>query len=224
MISWLKGQIIQSWQLSSKKGVVLNVGGVGYEIQLLSKQIDIIDNAKSFEFWIHQINREDCINLYGFSAINQRDLFRKIISVNGIGAQIGMSLLEDFEVNQLVDAIEENDVNLLIKSQGIGKRIAERLVVELKNKLQQFKDNKQSTINNKNTNESNPFAKYLEEIKSILNSLGYMDNEIKDAIQLIRNNEKENTLLINSLSAEEKTELMDKHLKKILIILSQKST
>ena len=224
MISWLKGQIIQNWQLSSKKGVVLNVGGVGYEIQLLSKQIDIIDNSKSFEFWIHQIIREDCINLYGFSAINQRDLFRKIISVNGIGPQIGMSLLEDFEVNQLVDAIEENDVNLLIKSQGIGKRIAERLVVELKNKLQQFKDNKQSTINNKNTNESNPFAKYLEEIKSILNSLGYLDNEIKDAIQLIKNNEKENTLLINSLSAEGKTELMDKHLKKILIRLSQKST
>ena len=116
MISWLKGQIIQNWELSSKKGIVLNVGGVGYEIQLLSKQIDIIDNSKLFEFWIHQINREDSINLYGFSAINQRDLFRKIITVNGIGAQIGMSLLEDFEVNQLVDAIEENDVNLLIKS------------------------------------------------------------------------------------------------------------
>ena len=224
MISWLKGQIIQSWQLSSKKGVVLNVGGVGYEIQLLSKQIDIIDNSKLFEFWIHQINREDCINLYGFSSIDQRDLFRKIISVNGIGAQIGMSLLEDIEVNQLVDAIEENDINLLMKSQGIGKRIAERLVVELKNKLQQFKDKKQSTIDNKKNNESNHFPKYLEEIKSILNSLGYLDNEIKDAIQLIRNNEKENTLLINSLSAEEKTELMDKHLKKILIRLSQKST
>ena len=224
MISWLKGQIIQNWHLSSKKGVVLNVGGIGYEVQLLSKQIDLIDNSKLFELWIHQINREDCINLYGFSAINQRDLFRKIITVNGIGAQIGMSLLEDFEVNELIDAIESNDVNSLTKSQGIGKRIAERLVVELKNKLQQFKDNKQSTIYNKNTNESNPFAKYLEEIKSILNSLGYMDNEIKDAIQLIRNNEKENTLLVNSLSAEEKTELMDKHLKKILIRLSEKST
>ena len=224
MISWLKGQIIQNWQLSSKKGVVLKVGDVGYEIQLLSKQINLIDNEKSFEFWIHQIIREDCINLYGFSTIRQRDLFRKIISVNGIGAQIGMSLLEDLEVNQLVDAIDENDVNLLTKSQGIGKRIAERLVVELKNKLQQFKDNKQSTINNKNTKNSNTFSKYLEEIKSILNSLGYMDNEIKDSIQLITNNEKENTLLINSLSAEEKTELMDKHLKKILIRLSQKST
>ena len=224
MISWLKGQIIQNCQLSSKKGVVLNVGGVGYEIQLLSKQIDLIDTSKLFELWIHQVNREDCINLYGFTTINQRDLFRKIISVNGIGAQIGMSLLEDFEVNHLVDAIEQNDVNLLTKSKGIGKRIAERLVVELKNKLLQFKDNKETTINNKKTNNSNPFSKYIEEIKSILNSLGYMDNEIKDSIQLITKNETENTLLINSLSAEEKAELMDNHLKKILISLSQKST
>ena len=224
MISWLKGQIIQNWQLSSKKGVILNVGGVGYEVQLLSKQIKLIDDSKLLEYWIHQINREDSTNLYGFSSLIQRDIFRRIISVNGIGPQIGMSLLEDFEVNQLVDAIENNDINLLTKSQGIGKRIAERLVVELKNKLKEFTDNKEISIDKQKTNESIHFDKYLEEIKSILNSLGYMDNEIKDSIKLITTNEKENTLLINSLSAEGKSELMDKHLKKILIRLSQKST
>tara|TARA_Y100001968_G_scaffold5886_1_gene5125 strand:- start:698 stop:1372 length:675 start_codon:yes stop_codon:yes gene_type:complete len=224
MISWLKGKIIQNWQLSSKKGVILNVGGVGYEVQLLSKQIDTLDNSKLLELWIHQINREDSTNLYGFSELNQRDLFRIIISVSGIGPQAGMSLLEEFEVNQLVNAIEENEVKLLTKSQGIGKRIAERLVVELKNKLQQFKGNNESRIKNQEVNRSNHFAKYLEEIKSILNSLGYTDNEIKDSIELIKTDEKENTLLIDSLSAEAKKELMDKHLKKILIRLSQKST
>ena len=224
MISWLKGQIIQDWHLSSKKGVVLNVGGIGYEVQLLSKQISNIDKTNIKEFWIHQINREDSTNLYGFNEINQRDLFRKIISVNGIGPQIGMSLLDDLEVGQLVDAIEENDLNLLTKSQGIGKRIAERLVVDLKNKLYQFKGNKETTVNHQNSNRSNHFVKYLEEIKSILISLGYMDNEIKNSIKFITTKEKENTLLINSLSAEEKKELMDEHLKKILISLSQNGT
>mgnify|MGYP001266599807 CR=1 FL=1 len=223
MISWLKGKIIQNWQLSSKKGVILNVGGVGYEVQLLSKQIDTLDNSKLLELWIHQINREDSTNLYGFSELNQRDIFRRIISVNGIGPQIGMSLLEDLEVNQLVDAIEDNDVNLLTKSQGIGKRIAERLVVELKDKLEQFKDNKKTTIDIQNTNSSIHYDRYLEEIKSILNSLGYMDNEIKDSIKIITTNKKENSVLINSLTEEGKTELMDKHLKKILRKLSQKS-
>lgn len=224
MICWLKGKLIQNWHISSRKGVVINVGGIGYEVQLLSKQIVIVDKTIEKEFWIHQITREDCTNLYGFNEINERDLFRKIISVNGIGPQIGMALLNDLEVNQLVNAIESNDVNLLTKSQGIGKRIAERLIVELKNKLQQFIDNKETYINNNKSNTSFYFEQYLDEIKSILNSLGYMESEIIDSIELITTNKKENTLLINSLSAEEKTELMDKHLKKILLKLSQKTT
>jgi len=222
MISWLEGQVIKNWEISSKKGIILNVGGVGYEVQLLPKQIDLINNSKKVELWIHQINREDSTNLYGFNEVNQRDLFRKIISVNGIGPQIGMSLIEDFDVYKLVEAIEENDLSLLTKSQGIGKRIAERLVVELKNKLQEFKSDKAIGIDNQN--KANPITNYLEEIKSILNSLGYMDNEIKDSIELITAKEQEDPLLINSLSAEAKTALMDKHLKKILIRLSQKST
>ena len=224
MICWLKGKLIQNWHISSRKGVVINVGGIGYEVQLLSKQIVIVDKTIEKEFWIHQITREDCTNLYGFNEINERDLFRKIISVNGIGPQIGMALLNDLEVNQLVNAIESNDVNLLTKSQGIGKRIAERLIVELKNKLQQFIDNKDTYINDNKSNTSFYFEQYLDEIKSILNSLGYMESEIIDSIELITTKKKENTLLINSLSAEEKTELMDKHLKKILLKLSQKTT
>ena len=224
MISWLKGKIIQRWNQASKKGVVLNVSGVGYEIQLLSKNLVKIDTSTSQQFWIHQIIREDSTNLYGFIEVNQRDLFRKIISINGIGPQIGMALLEDLEVNQLVDAIDENDLILLTKSQGIGKRIAERLVVELKNKLNNFKDNETTTIRYKNENTDNHFSNYLDEIKSILNSLGYMDNEIRDSLELITTKENENTLNLNSLSTEERSELMDQHLKKILIRLSQKST
>ena len=224
MISWLKGKIIQRWNQASKKGVVLNVSGVGYEIQLLSKNLLKIDTSTSQQFWIHQIIREDCTNLYGFIEVNQRDLFRKIISINGIGPQIGMALLEDLEVNQLVDAIDENDLILLTKSQGIGKRIAERLVVELKNKLNNFKDNETTTIRYQKENTSNHFSNYLHEIKSILNSLGYMDNEIRDSLELITTKENENTLNLNSFSTEERSELMDQHLKKILIRLSQKST
>ncbi len=224
MISWLKGKVIQNWHISSKKGVVLDVQGIGYEVQLLSRQLELIDKTIENEYWIHQINREDYTSLYGFDEISQRDLFRKIISVNGIGPQIGMSLLEEFDVNQLVEAIQENDVKLITKSQGIGKRIAERLVVELKNKLEQFKGNTEIINNNQTTNISTHFAEYLAEIKSILNSLGYIDDEIKNSIELITTNEKENTSLFNSLSAEEKAELMDKHLKEILIRLSQKST
>ena len=224
MISWLKGEKVHTWKISSRKGVVLNVGGVGYEIQLLPKQIDKAEVLNEFELWIHQIDREDGTSLYGFIEVNQRDLFREIISVNGIGAQIGMAMLEEFEVPQLVNAIENKESNLLTKTQGIGKRIAERLIVELRNKLQRFTDNDKIIHENKNDIEANQFSKYIDEIYLILNSLGYVDNEIKESIKIITINEKENSLLLNSSSAEEKAELMDKHLKEILMKLSEKST
>ena len=224
MISWLKGEKVHTWKISSRKGVVLNVGGVGYEIQLLPKQIDKAEVLNEFELWIHQIDREDGTSLYGFIEVNQRDLFREIISVNGIGPQIGMAMLEEFEVPQLVNAIENKESNLLTKTQGIGKRIAERLIVELRNKLQRFTDNNKTIDSNKNDIEANQFSKYIDEIYLILNSLGYVDNEIKESIKIITINEKENSLLLNSSSAEEKAELMDKHLKEILMKLSEKST
>ena len=224
MISWLKGEKVHTWKISSRKGVVLNVGGVGYEIQLLPKQIDKAQVLNEFELWIHQIDREDGTSLYGFIEVNQRDLFREIISVNGIGPQIGMAMLEEFEVPQLVNAIENKESNLLTKTQGIGKRIAERLIVELRNKLQRFTDNDKTIHENKNDIKANQFSKYIDEIYLILNSLGYVDNEIKESIKIITINEKENSLLLNSSSAEEKAELMDKHLKEILMKLSEKST
>ncbi len=224
MISWLKGEIIHIWKISTKKGVVLNVGGIGYEIQLLPNQIHKSEGSNEIELWIHQVARDDGTSLYGFIDVNQRDLFREIISINGIGPQIGMSLLEDFDVNQLVYAIANKDSNLLTKTQGIGKRIADRLILELRNKLQRFIDNDETSHYDKRDIEPNQFSKYIDEIYLILNSLGYVDYEIKDSIKIITSNEKENSLLLNTLSAEEKAELMDKHLKEILMKLSEKST
>ena len=224
MISWLKGEIVHKWKTSTKKGLVLNVGGIGYEIQVLPKHLEDVEVFNEIELWIHQIDREDGTSLYGFIEVNQRDLFREIISVNGIGPQIGIAILDDFEVAQLVNAIENKESNLLTKTQGIGKRIAERLIVELRNKLHRFIDSNEKNHNNKKDKEPNQFSKYIDEIYLILNSLGYVDNEIKDSIKIITINEKENSLLLNSLSAEEKAKLMDKHLKEILMKLSEKST
>ena len=224
MISWLKGEIVHKWKTSTKKGLVLNVGGIGYEIQVLPKHLEDVEVFNEIELWIHQIDREDGTSLYGFIEVNQRDLFREIISVNGIGPQIGIAMLDDFEVAQLVNAIENKESNLLTKTQGIGKRIAERLIVELRNKLHRFIDSNEKNHNNKKDKEPNQFSKYIDEIYLILNSLGYVDNEIKNSIKIITTNEKENSLLLNSLSSEEKAKLMDKHLKEILMKLSEKST
>ncbi len=224
MISWLKGEIINTWKISSKRGVVLNVGGVGYEIQLLPRQLAKAEVYKKIELWIHQIAREDATTLYGFIEVNQRDLFREIINISGIGPQIAIGLLDKFEVSQLVSAIENKESKLLTNTQGIGKRIADRLIVELENKLQRFIIDKEFQLDDIKEIKSNKFSEYIDEIYLILNTLGYMDNEIKDSIKIITSKEKENSLLLNSLSKEQKAELMDKHLKEILMKLSEKST
>ena len=91
-------------------------------------------------------------------------------------------------------------------------------------KLQRFIDSDVTHLYDKKNIEPNQFSKYIDEIYSILNSLGYVDNEIKESIKIITTNEKENSLLLNSLTAEEKAEQMDKHLKEILMKLSEKST
>ena len=101
-----------------------------------------------------------------------------------------MALLEDFEVSQLVNSIENKETHLLTKTQGIGKRIAERLIVELRNKLQRFTDNDKTIHENKNNIEANQFSKYIDEIYLILNSLGYVDNEIKKSIKIIQPTKK----------------------------------
>ena len=217
MICWIKGQVIQKWSIASKAGVVINCSGVGYEVQLLNKQLEALDQSSIQELWIHQITREDSSNLYGFKEIIQRDLFRKLISVSGIGAQIGMALLEDLEAMEIVIAIQEYNIKLLTKSQGVGKRIAERLVVDLKNKLNEFNSNKVENNNEHIQDQSDNFKKYLKEIKSILNSLGYLDEEINDSLEQLKTKERISISNIDPDKPEEKNQLMEKHIKEILI-------
>ena len=219
MISWLKGQIIHKWNYSSKKGIVIACAGVGYEVQLLSGHISSINNSIDQEIWIHQIEREDCTNLYGFQEIKQRDLFRKLISVNGIGAQIGMALLDDFDVIDLVLAIESENIKVLTQSQGVGKRIAERLTMELRNKLNEFKSSEQNNLR-KLENNNYSFSDSIGEITSILNSLGYADEEISRTLESMEIEEKDLCSLDNQ-SSQTKSDLFDKQLTEILKRVSQ---
>ena len=222
MISWLKGRIINNWNNSSKKGVVIACAGVGYEVQLLAGHISAIDNSNDQEIWIHQIEREDCTNLYGFQEIKQRDLFRKLISVNGIGAQIGMALLDDFSVMDLVLAIETENIKVLTQSQGVGKRIAQRLTMELRNKLNDFENIEESNLKTKKKgNQNDSPSDSTEEIKSILNSLGYVDEEITRAFESMESEGKYLFSLDNQPSSQRKSDLFDKQLEEILKRVSQ---
>jgi Holliday junction DNA helicase RuvA len=138
MIGWLQGEVRDSWQLASRYGVLLAVAGVGYEVQLSRRQFAALPPAgTSLELHIHQAIRDDGWTLFGFSARSERDLFRELVAVSGVGPQVALGLLGELEPQVLVRAIVDADLRRLAQAPGVGKRTAERLSVELRSRLQQ---------------------------------------------------------------------------------------
>ena len=95
MISWIKGEIISSWLQNQKLFLLISCNGVGYEIQTLNN-VDTDSNEKIITLWIEHIRREDSEFLFGFVQKEERDFFRDLLKVRGIGPQIGMSLLNKY--------------------------------------------------------------------------------------------------------------------------------
>jgi Holliday junction DNA helicase RuvA len=136
MISILQGEVIEATPVS----VILDVSGVGYEIHVPVSTAEKIPSAgKRVKLYIHDVYREDDQALYGFITKEERDFFRMLIEkVSGIGPRIALALLSKLSMTMLASAITAGDVGLLSKTPGIGKKTAERLVVELRDKLGAF--------------------------------------------------------------------------------------
>jgi Holliday junction DNA helicase RuvA len=138
MIGWLQGQVHTSWQQANRFGVLLETGGVGYEVQLSRRQFAALPPPGStLALHIQHTIREDAWLLFGFADRAERDLFRELVAVSGVGPQVALGLLGELQPPQLVRAILQADLRLLAKAPGVGKRTAERLAVELRSRLQQ---------------------------------------------------------------------------------------
>lgn len=132
MISFIKGEIVQS-----KNGIiVLENNGIGYEMSVSSTTIAKM-NAQSNEAKLYTyLNvKEDCVILYGFHSIEEKNMFLKLISISGVGPKAAMSILSGIELTSLVTAIVTKDLKTLSKVKGIGKKTAERIVLELKESI-----------------------------------------------------------------------------------------
>jgi len=133
MIVKIFGTILEQSPLT----VVIETGGLGYEVNIpLSTAEKLPKIGKECTLFIHAVYREDSAVLYGFISRNDRDFFRLLVEkVSGIGPKIGISILSRLSVELLQNAIICSDVSLLSKCPGIGKKTAERLVIELKDKI-----------------------------------------------------------------------------------------
>jgi len=181
MIAWLKGTKIESWENGSRQGLVLSCSNVGYEVQVLPRELTILDKLDEIILWIHLVQRDEGDTLFGFLNKEDRNLFRSLILVNGVGPQIGISLLEAFKAEDLISAIINRDVTKLSKAQGIGKKTAERLSVELRNKLSDSSSSKVSHVRD-NLSSAIQGKEEVKELWSTLQALGYEESEIQEAI------------------------------------------
>ncbi len=133
MIAHLSGTLFSKQATS----VILDVGGVGYEVTIpLSTFYDLEDSGSKVELRIYTHVREDTLQLFGFKTVRERDLFLKIISVSGIGPKLGITLLSGMSADELIAAIRNNDLARLTGIPGIGRKTAERLVIELREKVE----------------------------------------------------------------------------------------
>jgi holliday junction DNA helicase RuvA len=133
MIAHLEGRILD---LAPGK-VVLSAGGVGYEVSVPLSAHPLLTGSDGAALFIHTHVREDILALYGFPTRRERDTFRSLLAVSGIGPRTALALLSSLSPEDLVLAIESEQWRRLAAVPGIGKRTAERLVVELKGKLGQ---------------------------------------------------------------------------------------
>jgi Holliday junction DNA helicase RuvA len=178
MIGWLNGRIIDK-QHPGK--IVLDVNGVGYDVETsLVTFFKIELNEGLIPLHIHTIVREDAFLLYGFSEREERALFRALIKVNGIGPKVAIAILSSISPDEFIQCIHQQNTLMLTKLPGIGKKTAERLVVEMKDSIQQLAYSDVTQFPVIQTNRS-----HQEEAISALEALGYKHQEASALIRKI---------------------------------------
>tara|TARA_Y200000002_G_scaffold264093_1_gene219302 strand:+ start:182 stop:853 length:672 start_codon:yes stop_codon:yes gene_type:complete len=194
LISWIKGELVSSWQANNKFYILINCQGLGYEIQTLeSILIDINKNKipeKEIILWLRHIKKEDSDTLFGFISRDQRDFFVQILNIKGIGSQIGMSLLNKFSLDQIIKAIINNDKKSLNSVQGIGQKMTERIILELKSKVITKQIEKENLDKNSFLLENKDLNSIIKDIDLTLQSLNYQKKEIKNYIPKLINDIK----------------------------------
>ena len=206
MISWIKGELVSSWQANNKFYILVNCQGLGYEIQTLKSVIFDINSNKISEkeiiLWLKHIKKEDSDMLFGFKTKDQRDFFIQILNIKGIGSQIGMSLLNKFSLNQLITAISNNDKKSISTVQGIGQKMTERIILELKSKVINIEIEKENLNLNNFLEENKDLDSIFKDIDLTLQSLNYSKKEIKNLFPKLINNIKNSSLDKKSISFE----------------------
>ena len=189
MISWISGELVELWQTNQKFFVLINCQGLGYEIQILEsfflklKTNQISNN--DIILWIKCIKKEDSDLLFGFESKDQKKFFNEILEIRGIGSQIGMGILNKFSISEIIDAIKTQNKKSICSVPGIGQKMADRLILELKNKFTNELRIIDETHKDKFLNKNTEINKMIDDLQLTLKSLNYKMNEIKTILPIL---------------------------------------
>lgn len=173
MIAFLKGYIEEK----GNGAVLLDVQGVGYKVEVSALTLEQLEQAGSeVKLLIHHHITDSDQRLFGFFSANEKALFERLITVKGVGPKSGLTILSGLPADQLINAISNGDAGALARVPGIGKKTAERIIVELRDKLSEYASNEELVSVTKNG------SGLAEEAISALESLGFKKREAEQAV------------------------------------------
>ncbi len=196
MIGYLKGRLLQR----QPPFLLLDVNGVGYEIEAPMSTIYELPNeteAVEVALYIHLLVREDAQLLYGFSDREQRQLFRSLLKISGVGPRVALAILSTLTTDEFIACIRREDALSLIQVPGIGKKTAQRMIIDMRDRIDAMGDAGLSAASSSKPDD--PEHPVRDAIGALL-ALGYKPAEASRAVQSVRSaGEKRDDLIRNAL-------------------------
>lgn len=178
MLAYIKGNL----EIKTNDYIVIDVGGLGYKVNMSKKALENVGNiGQKIKVYTYYRVREDDISIFGFNTNEELRMFELLLSVSGIGAKVALTILSNIETTEFAIAVITDDITKIVKIPGIGKKTAQRIILELKDKLktQQLSEGEETKEEKNNESE--------EEAISALQILGYNKKEIEKAFEKIAN-------------------------------------
>lgn len=198
MIGQLHGIILEK----QPPEILLDVNGVGYEVSMpMTCFYDLPENGAAVRIFTHFVVREDAQLLYGFNSKQERTLFRELIKVNGVGPKLALAILSGMSASQFVNTVEQGEIKQLVKLPGVGTKTAERLIIEMKDRLKRLTAN--NSIPSLSSHSDEPSLITVEENAeseaiSALVALGYKPQEASKIISRIYQSGMDSEALIRA--------------------------
>ncbi len=179
MFDYFRGLITDKKHTSKGTFITIEVQGTGYLLEITEHDFMqvAVDESNTQKIYVLLTHREDAMTLYGFTNKETRDIFQILLSVSGVGAKMAIALLNEFDACDLISLVIDGNFKELTRAKGVGPKLAQKIILELKDRLIKTELPRSST--------NMPKTQAIDDTQAVLLSLGYEDKEIEDALKKV---------------------------------------